>query len=174
MAANGAGCFGGCPTPGQAGPEDVPGNFFMFDVSFHTGEPVTSVVALQMGLSTGPTFGSTVYPELLAFDGQRLVSSCVVMAPDAGCFSDVSLTGTYNGIPISWDGNLTVSAPDITSVWVGSAAFGGIGAQAVQFVSVPEPAPLVLLAFAMVGLAVASRQSKRGVALSRQGGAKAA
>jgi hypothetical protein len=142
MAANGAGCFGGCPLPVSFNglpvlPSEL--DFHMFGVGFHTAGPVTRVTALQMVTSTGPTVGSEITSELLAFDGQQLVAACLAQAP-GGCFTDTQVTGTINGNPIAYQGNLTVSAPIITSVWIGTAP-GGCSGPCAQGVSLRSPNP---------------------------------
>lgn len=164
LAADNNGCFRGCGVPilGNGQPDtDVQLFFKVFDVSFQ--KPVTSVVALQMPAfpMSCSSFACEVPAELLAFDGQQIVATCIVVSP-GGCYSDTQLVQTTpSGIPVEYVGNLTVSAPKITSVWI---AAGNIGAaqfaQGVQFgtSSVPEPGTLTLFALALAGFVVTKRR----------------
>ena len=168
LAADNNGCFQGCGVPilGSGSPalvSDVLGLFKVFDVSFQTGKPVTKVEVLQMPAfpMSCPSFTCVSPAEVLAFDGQRIVSTCIVVSP-GGCYSDTHLVQTTpGGIPVEYIGNLTVSAPNITSVWI---AAGNVGpaqvAKNIQFgFGVPEPGTFTLFVLALAGLVI--RRSAR-------------
>jgi len=127
------------------------------DFTFHT--PVNSVEALGMmsGINGGAFFAATV----LAFDGTTLVASCQGPPESnvhtAGCFKATSSTTTGPpGPPDFFTGNLSVSAPAITSIWVFGS--GDETSSATQILAVPEPGALALLALALAGLAVTRKR----------------
>lgn len=168
LAADNNGCFQGCGVPflgsGPASPGDITSLFKVFAVSFQTQKPVTTVVALQMPAfpMSCPSLSCETPAEVLAFDGQQIVSTCIVVAP-GGCYSDTHLVQTTpGGIPAEYIGNLTVSAPEITSVWIAAGNFGSAQvAMDVQFgtSSVPEPGTFALFAIALACLAVTRRRA---------------
>jgi hypothetical protein len=127
------------------------------DFTFHT--PVNSVEAVGMmsGIDGGAFFAAT----LLAFDGTTLVASCQgppeFNVHTAGCFKATSSTTTGPpGPPDFFTGNLSVSAPAITSIWVFGS--GDEASIATQILAVPEPGTFALLVFALAGLAVTRKQ----------------
>jgi hypothetical protein len=124
------------------------------DFTFHT--PVNSVEAVGMmsGVNGGAVFAATV----LAFDGTTLVASCQgpSVAPASGsCFSVTSSTTDPVGFVLA-TGNVFISAPAITSIWVFGS--GDEASSADQILAVPEPGTFALLAFALAGLAVTRKR----------------
>jgi hypothetical protein len=150
-------CINGCSLPADEVAEANNLGFDLLKVDFST--PVNTVVALQM--QSGNINGAIVSP-ILTGGGASCLGPGVAFSAPPPCFQVTQ----ENAVLGSFIGDLTISAPNITSVLIGveggsDIASSGTGVQfSVTSVGAPEPATLGLMFLGLAGVGFAVRKRR--------------